>query len=85
VRFAIAVALGTAGLACGHPTANPSPDAGPDSCPPFRDQQWGSYFATALAVDSCGRVLVAGSTDGTLPGATSAGRRDALLMRAFAE
>jgi len=28
-------------------------------------------------------VLVAGSTDGTVPGATSAGRRDALLMRAF--
>jgi hypothetical protein len=45
----------------------------------------GNDFATALAVDSCGRVLVAGSTDGTLPGSTSAGRRDALLMRAFAE
>jgi len=45
----------------------------------------GKDFANAIVVDSCGRVLIAGSTDGAIPGSTSTGRRDALLVRAFAQ
>ena len=36
---------------------------------------------TAIAIDSCGRVLIAGWTDGVIvPGAASAGGRDAFLL-----
>ena len=41
-------------------------------------------FTSGIAIDSCGRALLAGYTDGVLPGATSAGRRDAVLVKAFA-
>jgi hypothetical protein len=45
----------------------------------------GDDFAFGVAIDSCGRALLAGSTDGVLAGATSAGRRDAVLVKAFAD
>ncbi len=35
---------------------------------------------TAVAIDSCGRVLIAGWTEGALAGAGSSGRRDAFLL-----
>ncbi len=35
---------------------------------------------TAIALDACGRVLIAGWTDGVLAGAASSGRRDAFLL-----
>lgn len=51
-------------------------------------QQWLRQFgsgsfdeARGLAVDSTGAVLVAGGTDGTLPGASSQGGRDAFVLK----
>jgi hypothetical protein len=40
----------------------------------------GDDEADAIALDACGRILVAGSTGGVLAGAASAGRRDAFLV-----
>jgi outer membrane protein assembly factor BamB len=36
--------------------------------------------ATAIALDSCGRILVSGWTDGAVAGVESLGRRDAFLL-----
>jgi hypothetical protein len=35
---------------------------------------------TAIAIDACGRLLIAGWTDGVLAGAVSSGGRDAFLL-----
>jgi hypothetical protein len=40
---------------------------------------------TAVSLDSCGRVLVAGWTDGVVAGGASSGRRDAFLLSARLE
>jgi hypothetical protein len=36
--------------------------------------------ATGIALDSCGRILVSGWTDGVVAGTASLGRRDAFLL-----